>query len=144
MDRFHVLGFLPAARVEDRPGRIILADLGEVDGGTLVAELVRYPLADGQSILVEVDDYPRTAVRRSITVGDRIVDAGETLESVLGRMTPLIGTIVESVRRAGESPDVIEVEFGVKLSAEAGVVIARTAGEASFRLQLRWVQGEPG
>jgi len=104
-----------------------------------VAELLRYPLADGQSVLVEVDDQPGGAVRRGGAVTDRIVDAGQTFESVLTRMSPVVAAIVDSVRGAAETPDEIEIEFGVRLSAEAGVVIARTSGEASFRLRLRWV-----
>jgi hypothetical protein len=31
----------------------------------------------------------------------------------------------------------VEVEFAVKLSADAGVIIARTGGEAHFRVLLR-------
>ena len=34
-----------------------------------------------------------------------------------------------------------QVEFAVKLSAGANVIITRTTGEANFRIALRWSRG---
>ena len=58
-------GFLLVARDEDRPGRIILADLGEDDGGTLVAEMSDIELferqdalqAEARAILADLDAF---------------------------------------------------------------------------------------
>jgi hypothetical protein len=38
-------------------------------------------------------------------------------------------------------PDGIEVEFGVKLNAEAGAVIAKSAVEGHFTVKLSWDRG---
>jgi NTP-dependent ternary system trypsin peptidase co-occuring protein len=40
-----------------------------------------------------------------------------------------------------EPPDEIAIEFGVKLSADVGAIIARTGGEANFKISLRWQKG---
>jgi hypothetical protein len=37
----------------------------------------------------------------------------------------------------------VEVEFSVKLSAGANVIITRTEGEANFRIALRWSRAAP-
>ena len=35
-------------------------------------------------------------------------------------------------------PSELSLTFGIKLTAEAGVVIARTAGECNFAVTMRW------
>ncbi|MEV4616108.1 CU044_2847 family protein [Kitasatospora sp. NPDC049258] len=41
-------------------------------------------------------------------------------------------------------PDAVEIEFGVRLTAEAGALIARTGGEAHLTVRLSWGQGSSG
>jgi hypothetical protein len=36
----------------------------------------------------------------------------------------------------------VKIEFGAKLTAEAGVVIAKAATEANFKLSLEWSAGK--
>jgi hypothetical protein len=36
------------------------------------------------------------------------------------------------------SPDEIDLEFGIKFSAKAGVIIASADSEASFKVNLKW------
>jgi hypothetical protein len=37
----------------------------------------------------------------------------------------------------------VEVKFGVKLSADSHVIIARAGGDANFRIALRWARKGP-
>jgi Trypsin-co-occurring domain 1 len=37
-------------------------------------------------------------------------------------------------------PDEVNIEFAVKLSADANVIIARTGAEANFTISLRWTR----
>jgi hypothetical protein len=39
-----------------------------------------------------------------------------------------------------DSPHEIEVEFAVKLTADARIVIAQAGGEANFRIVLKWAR----
>jgi len=57
---------------------------------------------------------------------------------VVARLGPAVRGIVTELREATEGPSEVTVEFSVKLSAESGVIIARTGGEANFRIGLRW------
>ena len=34
------------------------------------------------------------------------------------------------------------MEFSIKLSADANVIIARSAGEANFKISMRWSRDE--
>ena len=111
-----------------------------------MTSLVEFPLENGGSMIVEVDDerLPRDAVvRRGLGGGgsrpaEIAARAGETLEAAFGRIQPAAGAMVERLRGLPDAPSVIEIEFGVVLSAELGAVVARTAGEANFRVTLRW------
>jgi hypothetical protein len=51
--------------------------------------------------------------------------------------------VVGHVRDLATPPDKVQLEFGVKLTAEAGVVIAKAATEANFKLSLEWTL-DPG
>jgi hypothetical protein len=46
------------------------------------------------------------------------------------------------LRALHDPPDEIEVEFGLKMSAEAGAVVAATGLEANYRVTLTWRREE--
>lgn len=57
----------------------------------------------------------------------------EALEAVEQAATLILKTSKEKLK-----PSVIEVELGIKLSAEFGAVIAKSTGEAHFSIKLQW------
>lgn len=104
-----------------------------------MSQLVRMGLANGEGILVEVsDDASAGPVTRGGRASDLVTDAGGTLEHALDQLGPLVNGVVTKLREAADWPDEVQVEFSIKLSADANVIIARTAGEANFRIALRW------
>lgn len=112
-------------------------------------KLVEFPLEGGGSMIVEVEERgtPRDAVvRRGLGAADRpaeiVARAGETLEAAFGRIQPAAGAMVSRLRGLADAPEEIEIEFGIALSAELGVIVAHTAGEANFRVTLRWTRNE--
>jgi hypothetical protein len=99
------------------------------------------PLADGSSFTVEVDDgHAGGPVTRSGRQADVVAKAGQTFEEALERVAPAFRTLVGKLRDAAEQPDAIEIEFGLKLSAEMGAIIARSGGEANFRIAVHWTR----
>jgi hypothetical protein len=104
-----------------------------------VSEVVEVPLAEGGSILVEVDDLiDRPPVRGHGTAVP--AQLARSLEETLAGLGPTTRALVSQVRELADSPHEIEVEFAVKLSADARIVIARTGGEANFRILVRWAR----
>lgn len=107
-------------------------------------QLVEFELETGGSVLVEVDERSRTAgavrrgTERTRRSGEIAVKAGQTFESSFARVQPAAVALVAKLRGLAESPDEIEVEFGVQLSAEVGAIIAHTAGKANFSVRLTW------
>lgn len=107
-----------------------------------MSSLLEFKTATGESLLVEVDEPSGGAVTRGGRAADVVVEAGASLEQVLGRLGPAMRGIMTQIREAAERPDEVEVEFGVKLSADSNVIIARAGGEANFRIALKWVEGK--
>jgi Trypsin-co-occurring domain 1 len=101
--------------------------------------VVEVPLAGGGSILVEVDD-PGGPVTRGRGGRDlaTLPALEEPLERVLGGLLPTTRALLGQLRALADSPHEIELEFAVKVSADAKLVIARAGGEANFRIALKW------
>src|SRR2546423_11776615 len=99
--------------------------------------LVEFPLDEGGSIIVEVDEPESEGTIRAAR-GDAIVKAKETLEQALNNVLPVTKSIVEKLRSIGNKPDEIEISFGVKLSTAAGAVIASASAEANFDVTMHW------
>jgi NTP-dependent ternary system trypsin peptidase co-occuring protein len=101
--------------------------------------LVQFPLENGESIVVEVDEVEtQGGVVRATRPGEIAVKATETFESALETIKPAAGTIIAKLRSLLEPPDKIDVEFGIKLSADAKAYIASAGVEANYKVTLTW------
>jgi Trypsin-co-occurring domain 1 len=101
--------------------------------------LIEFPLEDSGVILVEVDGTePTGRTVRGANPAEVAERARQTFETSLERIKPAAAAIIAKVRELSDKPEQIGVEFGIKLSAEAGVVIASTGVEANFKVTLLW------
>ncbi len=99
--------------------------------------IVEFPLENGDSIFVEVDEPANTDDR--IGLRDEIVEkANQTFESTLEKIKPIANVILTKVRTLHQPADEVEVKFGVKISAELGAVIASGSGEVNYEITLKW------
>lgn len=105
-----------------------------------MAQLVEYKLADGSSILVEAN-LPENGIERA-SRADKIVEATQSFEEVLDQVKLSAQAIISKLRSLADRPDELEVEFGIKLGAKAGVVISSTDVEANFKVTLVWKQSK--
>ena len=102
--------------------------------------LIEFPLEEGGSIVVEVDEpVPEGGVVRAARPGEIAAKAGQTFEAALERIKPLAGTIIAKLRGLHDPPDEAVVEFGLKMSGQAGsVVVASVGAEAHYKVTLTW------
>jgi Trypsin-co-occurring domain 1 len=103
-----------------------------------VKRLIEYPLKDGSSVMVEVDEEARGGVVRRGATSDVAEKATQTFETALERIRPAAVELIAQFRNLREPPQIAVVEFGVKLSAEAGAFIASVATETNFMVTLTW------
>jgi hypothetical protein len=96
--------------------------------------LVEFPLQEGGSIIVQVDE-PEVGGTVRAARGDTIEQAKETVEDALNKVLPAARSVVEKLQSM--RPDEIEVTFGISLSFKAGAFI--TAGtDTNFGVTVRW------
>jgi hypothetical protein len=69
-----------------------------------------------------------------------VAKAQLTLEKSLEKVRPAAQFIIEKLRSLHDAPDEIGVAFGLKLSAEAGAVLASAGAEANYTVTLKWVR----
>ncbi|MGW3726417.1 CU044_2847 family protein [Streptomyces sp. NPDC000851] len=102
-------------------------------------------LDDGQVVLLEVAGSGPTATRRVARSGS-VAGAAETLQQALSRVRPALGAMLDSVGGLARPPESVTVEFGITLSADVGVVVARGSAEANFTVTMQWPvpSGIPG
>ena len=99
--------------------------------------LVEFPLEEGGSIVVEIDE-PETGGTVRAGREDKIEKARETFEDALNKVLPATKTVVEKLRSMASKPDEIEVTFGVNLSTMAGAFIASASAAANFGVTVHW------
>lgn len=100
-------------------------------------QLIEFPLASGGFIVIEVDEAEGGIVRAT-RPGEIVAKATETFENTLEKIKPAASAIIAKLRGLCDPPDEMEVEFGLKLSAEAGVVVAAAGAEANYKVTLKW------
>ncbi|MEU5533411.1 CU044_2847 family protein [Streptomyces sp. NPDC020362] len=96
-------------------------------------------LDDGQVVLLEVAGEGPAGVQRVSRGGG----AEETLQQALARVRPALGALVHEARGLTRPPEKVTVEFGITVSAEAGVVVAQGSAEAHFTVTMHW-SGQDG
>ncbi|MFJ6660292.1 CU044_2847 family protein [Streptomyces sp. NPDC091377] len=101
--------------------------------------LLEFKTEDGALVVVEsADDDPGA---RLISRGDGPAQAARTFESALGGVRAAAESALRVFRDGALRPDAVELEFGVKLSAETGAVIAKGAAEGHLVVRLSWSPG---
>ncbi|SCF37420.1 hypothetical protein GA0074696_5006 [Micromonospora purpureochromogenes] len=106
-----------------------------------MSQLVEFPLDGGGAIRVEIGDEEGVVpVGRA---GEVVARAQQTLESALAQLRPVTDAVLRNLRDAAEPPDRVCVEFGVKLAAKGGLVVASGTSEANLKVQLEWNRADP-
>lgn len=102
--------------------------------------LIEYQLADGSPIWVEVDEPDTGGVKPVSRSGEVVEKAKQTFNEALDKVKPIAETIIDKLRNLSDSPDEVEVKFGLKMNAEAGAIIAVAGIEANYEITLKWTK----
>ena len=99
------------------------------------SRLVAFPVGDNQTILVEVDDP---------NVGNQPVARGaaerarETFETAIAQIRPGVEALMAQLRDLTAKPEQVSLEFGIKFTAGADALIAKTSVEGNVKVTLTW------
>lgn len=98
--------------------------------------LVEFKTEDGALVVVEGAEDATGS--RLVSRGDGPDRAARTFESALDGVRAAAESALRVFRDGSLQPDAVELEFGVKLSAEAGAVIAKGSAEGHLVVKLTW------
>lgn len=94
--------------------------------------------ASDELLVFEVDrnEIPDDLVLASPEPGQVVAKADVTLDQALARLKPSLRKVMDVLKDLG--PNEAEVEFGLKIGGETGVVIAKGTAEVNFAIRMSW------
>lgn len=104
-------------------------------------QLIEVPMEDGTTIIMEIDES-QSGVQRVSRPGEIVSKTTQTFETAIEKFKCVAGVVINKVRELKESPDEINVEFGLKFNGKVGVVIASADSEATLKVSLKWKRKE--
>jgi hypothetical protein len=94
---------------------------------------------DGAAVLFEIDPPSDVGGFGDVAFEGAYYKAKETLEQTLTDVRAIALKALDTFRAGSRRPDAVELEFGVKFTAEAGAaVFAKTAAEGHIVVRLSW------
>lgn len=105
-----------------------------------MADLVRFALADGSTVIVTAPARPGVS---PVGAGGRLETAEKSLRQALGPVTAAASDIMRDFRALAQQPDEIEIAFGVALDGKLGGVIATVGAGVHFDVKIRWSRPVP-
>ncbi|MFE5852299.1 CU044_2847 family protein [Streptomyces sp. NPDC056500] len=106
------------------------------------AQLIWVPLdGEGERVVVEVPSGS-SGIVRAARPGEIAGTAARSLAESVDQVRAAAALLLDRMTTMPNPPDTVEVELGVKVNAEAGAIIAKTAAEGNFTIRLIWERGE--
>jgi hypothetical protein len=100
----------------------------------MATTLTTVKLPDGKEFIAEVDEPPVVGVTPVGLGADGKVEFGAALDQVKSAADQLQAALTSLV----VPPESCEITFGIKLSASAGVILAKAGTEANFGIKMSW------
>jgi hypothetical protein len=107
----------------------------------MATRLLRVRIDEQTEEYVEVEVDPRDlsdSVRLASERGPDVAVAPFSLASSVHRVLPAFSAILTGLRRSQHAPDGIEMELGLKIGGETGLILAKGTTEATFAVTLSW------
>jgi hypothetical protein len=100
----------------------------EVESGPEPTLIVEFPIEAGM----------RQIARSPAELAQKSADA---LDGAMGTISGMSTRLKQTIERMPDRPSQLEVEFGIKLTAEAGAIISKIGGEAALNVRFTWQGG---
>jgi hypothetical protein len=98
-------------------------------------ELVVVKLKDGSQLTVETDEPPPAPGVAPVSLGHN----GEIeFDKALDQIKSAANQLQAALTAIAVPPEACEITFGIKLSASAGVILAKAGAEANFGIKMNW------
>ena len=102
-----------------------------------MAELASFTVHEQGSVVFEIDGTGDGLVDVGFSRIGGVADLHQAFESKLAGIREAAAAAL-SILREDLSPDAVTLRFGIKMTAEAGAVIARTTAEGNMEVEMSW------
>jgi hypothetical protein len=90
-------------------------------------------------VLVETDDTIPAQGQARVSVGSAVAEkANQAFDAAIAGIKPIAVTVMRQLTDVVADASEISVEFGIKLTANAGVILAGTSGEGNCKVSIKW------
>ena len=93
-----------------------------------------------EPILFEFSILPGGEEVSRPSVDDLSQRSAEALNQAMGTIKTMARRTLETIDTLANKPTEVEVEFGIKLTVEAGAVISKAGGEGNITVKLKWTR----
>jgi len=96
-----------------------------------------------EPITVLVEFPQRSGVRKGLLgAPDLAQQSAQALDKAMDSIQGMAQRVTEMRKKLPAEMAAVEIEFGLKLDAEAGALVAKMGGEASIQVRLKWEKGK--
>ncbi|MBD2256181.1 CU044_2847 family protein [Pseudanabaena sp. FACHB-2040] len=67
--------------------------------------------------------------------------SAQALSQAMGAIQTLANRTTETINQLPQKPSEFELEFGIKIDAEAGAIVSKSGSEGNLRVKLVWRNG---
>jgi len=106
-----------------------------------MGELARFTVREQGSVVFEIDDNGDGIRQTGLGRKGKILDTQEAFESKLSGIRDAASAAL-SILKEDLRPDAVTLRFGIKMTVEAGAVVARTAVEGNMEVEMSWHRNE--
>lgn len=96
------------------------------------------PFDNGETFVVELSGGQVSGVIRAGRNEALVETSADTFETGLSRVRRVAEALLERLTDLSRKPDRIRAEFGITLTAEAGLVVTKASADAHITLELEW------
>jgi len=116
-------------------------------GGNVGTVLAKVATGDDSNrfVVVEIDEsnVADEVVLASREPGKTALQLPETLQASFDRTLGVVGELLLRLRSMPNAPNQAEIQFGLKIGGEAGLIFARGTSEVNFQVTMTWQKPEP-
>jgi hypothetical protein len=101
--------------------------------------LAKFPLESGGFVYIEVEEQWQEGgvVKASRGISE---EAAQSFEAAISTLSPVANAIISKIINISNPPDEADVEFGLTLKGDMGLIITKVGTEANFKVNLKWIR----
>lgn len=111
-----------------------------------MADYIETQTKDGAILRIEVESTSKIAAGFSRQTSPANVShegVKDAYDQTLNTIRACANGVLETLQGLDSLPSAASIDFAIKVDAEAGAMIAKSLGDAHFKVSLSWKQVEP-